>query len=245
MHSQISLQVECLIITVIFISLIILIMTTISFIFLKIKFNKKNLENKDEVLIKKINSDKNIIFVSFLVLVMMINIFLSLCFLMDFYPITILIITTALFLISLILIFVKKKILYVILIINILIIIITLIYCMPKQYQKNKEDEERSRELGYMVDEVALNAFNSKFNTFEGEKRGSQIKSLCNLVLQNNISKQNEEFGKISIYGIITVSISDNEIIYNENFDISKLYNVKMHYSKYGLLKSISIEESK
>lgn len=153
-----------------------------------------------------------------------------------------LIVTIVLLIVSIVLkIKEKKKIITIIAI----IIGIILIACTDiLQYLREKDKDKYLGDLG--VPNTALMTFNDQFARYAGEEvRGSVVRSLIKVVLNNNLNNDTDEARQVTISGIVTLNKEDEKL--PEQFyeiNLAKNYNVKMIYNKYGKIESIHIEEN-
>ncbi len=198
-------------------------------VILKIVYKKrKQLDNND----KKIININHFIF-SFCTLLIL-TLFFARVASTQSYPFFVLIITTLLFLCSVIFRFIKKyKISYILLIFAILVASISLVYF------NNKESERK--DLTNSKTDTEIELFNIKFKKYEGTKSGAIVKSLCDEIVYTNSSYgENGDF--ISVDGVVHWS-SPNEEFNFDNIISSNNYSVSLNYNKYNLLDSIIIEE--
>ena len=92
------------------------------------------------------------------------------------------------------------------------------------------------------MSETEKETFNQRFESYEGEQRGTNIKSLLQTVLSNNIS-QTEEDRKVQISGDIIVNKDSTEVPTND-VDISSTYHVEMKYNDEGMITEIIITKN-
>ncbi len=92
------------------------------------------------------------------------------------------------------------------------------------------------------MSEMEKETFNQRFESYEGEQRGTNIKSLLQTVLSNNIS-QTEEDRKVQISGDIIVNKDSAEVPTND-VDISSTYHVEMKYNDEGMITEIIITKN-
>ena len=92
------------------------------------------------------------------------------------------------------------------------------------------------------MSEMEKETFNQRFESYEGEQRGTNIKSLLQTVLSNNIS-QTEEDRKVQISGDIIVNKDSTEVPTND-VDISSTYHVEMKYNDEGMITEIIITKN-
>lgn len=97
---------------------------------------------------------------------------------------------------------------------------------------------------GANLDKETITAFNSTFDPYLGTNvKGTNVKTLCNTVRDNNLSADNSSTFPISINGV-TEATEINTL--KASFASGKLYNVTATYSTTTkLIETITIEEAK
>lgn len=99
------------------------------------------------------------------------------------------------------------------------------------------------------LDEYALKAENSKFMENIGDnKRGTQVKDLCDTVKNNNLKADGEDSFEVSLtYGSQTVTDATEIDKIKSKIGNGKYYNVTCTYDKKkgGLIDTITIEDAK
>jgi len=103
--------------------------------------------------------------------------------------------------------------------------------------QKEKEEEEKANEIMKNLDETVKQSFNAKFTPYQGEQKGSAVKSLISTVISNNLSNE------------ILVSVNNMKEQYQitnymNNIYASKIYNVNLKTNQYGYINEIEIKEN-
>ena len=90
------------------------------------------------------------------------------------------------------------------------------------------------------MSEVEMNAFNAKFEQYEGVQRGSSVRALLQSVIANNISEMNDD-RKVEVSGAVTMTKDDTEAPIDE-IQTGSTYNVEIQYNE-GLVSAIIITE--
>ena len=90
------------------------------------------------------------------------------------------------------------------------------------------------------MSEVEMNAFNAKFEQYEGVQRGSSVRALLQSVIANNISEMNGD-RKVEVSGVVTMSKDDTSVPTDE-INTGSTYNVELQYTE-GLVSGIIITE--
>ncbi len=94
------------------------------------------------------------------------------------------------------------------------------------------------------MDKAGVQAFNETFLKYEGNKKGSEIRSLVAEVMSNNNSDEASEETQVSISEMV---ILDKEAgstpTYNANFKNTKTYKVSVEYNNKGRVSNIKVEE--
>ena len=90
------------------------------------------------------------------------------------------------------------------------------------------------------MSEVEMNAFNAKFEQYEGVQRGSSVRALLQSVIANNISEMNDD-RKVEVSGVVTMSKDDTSVPTDE-INTGSTYNVELQYTE-GLVSGIIITE--
>lgn len=90
------------------------------------------------------------------------------------------------------------------------------------------------------MSEVEMNAFNAKFEQYEGVQSGSTVRALLQSVIANNISEMNGD-RKVEVSGVVTMSKDDTSVPTDE-INTGSTYNVELQYTE-GLVSGIIITE--
>ena len=90
------------------------------------------------------------------------------------------------------------------------------------------------------MSEVEMNAFNAKFEQYEGVQSGSTVRALLQSVIANNISEMNGD-RKVEVSGVVTMSKDDTSVPTDE-INTGSTYNVELQYTE-GLVSGITITE--
>ena len=90
------------------------------------------------------------------------------------------------------------------------------------------------------MSEVEMNAFNAKFEQYEGVQRGSSVRALLQSVIANNISGMNDD-RKVEVSGVVTIS-KDDTTVPAEEIQTGSTYNVEIQYNE-GVVSAIVITE--
>ena len=80
------------------------------------------------------------------------------------------------------------------------------------------------------MSEVEMNAFNAKFEQYEGVQRGSSVRALLQSVIANNISEMNDD-RKVEVSGAVTMTKDDTEAPIDE-IQTGSTYNVEIQYNE-------------
>lgn len=94
-----------------------------------------------------------------------------------------------------------------------------------------------------VVNETSMSGveiFNSQFTQYEGEQRGTDIKSLLQMVLSNNMVETDEN-RKVEVSGVVTMTKDDIEAPISE-INSGSMYNVEIQYTE-GMVHEIIITE--
>lgn len=238
---------------IMFIGIFVLPISIFSYFILKVIARKE--QNKNEKTMKRIHLNKKMIDIIVAIFIIIIslaklneieNVFLNgttdLIGIIGLIVKIGIIITIVFILVSIILrIKEKKKVITTIAIImGILLIACTDIL----QYLREKDKDEYLG--GLDIPYTALMTFNNKFAPYAGEQKGSTVRALITLVLNNNnVIHYDDEPYQVSISGVVTLNKEDTQLpqqYYEIKWD--KTYNVNMIYNKYGKIESIHIEEN-
>lgn len=98
------------------------------------------------------------------------------------------------------------------------------------------------------MDKAGVQAFNETFLKYDGNKKGSEIRSLVSEVMSNNNSDEASDETKVSINGgtgngPITLGTEENaQPHYADSFKNTKTYKVSFDYTK-GRVSNIKVEE--
>lgn len=98
--------------------------------------------------------------------------------------------------------------------------------------QASKAIEESS------LRDTEISLFNSKFIQYEGEQRGTTVKSLLQTIVANNLT---EDEKKIEVTGVVTINENDTEAQTGE-INSSSMYNIELEYEE-GIVSKIIITE--
>ena len=96
---------------------------------------------------------------------------------------------------------------------------------------------------GANLDKEKIATINAQYEAYIGENiKGSQVKTLCNLVRDNNLTKDDSETFEIKINNV-TEATEINKL--KNTIANGKTYKVEATYGSNKLIDSISFEESK
>lgn len=106
-----------------------------------------------------------------------------------------------------------------------------------KVKQAEKEETEKANEIMKNLDETVKQSFNAKFASYQGEQKGSTVKSLLSTVISNNLSND------------IIVSVNNMKDQYKitnymNNIDARKTYNITLRVNQYGYISEIEVKEN-
>lgn len=105
---------------------------------------------------------------------------------------------------------------------------------LPITIRKQAQDTIESVDFS----SAELNAFNAKFMSYEGTQKGSAIKSLVQMVSNNNDSS--DKMVSIDFKG--TTYSNSNVSSVSNLISSSDTFNVKIKYATNGFVETISIE---
>ena len=92
------------------------------------------------------------------------------------------------------------------------------------------------------MDEVEVQQFNQKFVQYEGDQKGTTIRSLLQAVLANNTSQDSDE-RRITVDGDFDVATDDTQISAElQKIQTGSTYTVQCDYNDEGIVDTITIE---
>ncbi len=93
------------------------------------------------------------------------------------------------------------------------------------------------------MDEVEVQQFNQKFVQYEGDQKGTTIRSLLQAVLANNTSQDSDE-RRVEVDGDFTVDKGDTNISAQlQDIETGSTYSVQCDYNEDGIVETITIEQ--
>lgn len=108
------------------------------------------------------------------------------------------------------------------------------------------------------MDQQAITTYNSEFTKYQGTIRGSDAKSLCDIVMAHNVANKGDDTKQVNVTASTTeltgatldaaasankTNATSNAITTVKNGLLSgKTYNVTFDYTQTGLIKKINIK---